>query len=360
MKEDADPAAEAERGPISWMVRHRVAPNLLMIFLIGGGLLVSLRMKKEVFPTFDMDMVFVRMAYPGASPEEVEQGIVLVIEEAVRGVEGVKEITSRASEGSATVTAELERGVDGRKVQQEIQQEIDRIRTFPRDAEEPQVSLMGHRREVLDIQVYGDADEWAVREAAEQVRDRLLQTGKITQVELRGIRNFEVRVEISRETLRAYGMTLGDIADAIEANALELPGGGVKTASGEILLRFAERKDWARQFAEIPVVTSENGTVVRLRDVAEVRDTFKIPKIGMVAGCYVQNGKITRGNKVRVVRDGIVAYDGVISSLKRFKDDVREVETGFECGLSLENFNDIKVGDSIESYKIVEKKRQLN
>ncbi len=91
----------------------------------------------------------------------------------------------------------------------------------------------------------------------------------------------------------------------------------------------------------------------------EVRDTFKIPKIGMIAGCYVQNGKITRGNKVRLVRDGIVVIDGTISSLKRFKDDVREVETGFECGLSLENFNDLKVGDTIEAYKIVETLRKL-
>ena len=90
-----------------------------------------------------------------------------------------------------------------------------------------------------------------------------------------------------------------------------------------------------------------------------MRDTFKIPKIGMVAGCYVQDGKISRGNKVRLVRDGIVTYEGSISSLKRFKDDVRDVESGFECGLSLEGFNDLKVGDTIEAYKIVETLRKL-
>ncbi len=91
----------------------------------------------------------------------------------------------------------------------------------------------------------------------------------------------------------------------------------------------------------------------------EVRQTFKVPKIGMVAGCYVLDGKITRGNKVRLLRDGFVVYDGTIYALRRFKDDVRDVESGYECGISLENFNDIKVGDIIESYKIVEIKRKL-
>ena len=91
----------------------------------------------------------------------------------------------------------------------------------------------------------------------------------------------------------------------------------------------------------------------------EVRQTFKVPKIGMVAGCYVLDGKIVRNNKVRLLRDGFVVFDGSINALKRFKDDVREVEQGFECGISLENYNDIKVGDIIESYTIVETKRKL-
>jgi len=91
----------------------------------------------------------------------------------------------------------------------------------------------------------------------------------------------------------------------------------------------------------------------------EVREVFKVPKIGSIAGCSVQEGKITRGNKVRLIRDGIVVYDGAISSLRRFKEDVREVEAGFECGVGLENFNDIKVGDTIEAYKIVETMRKL-
>ena len=110
-----DKGHDTESGPISWMVRHRVAPNLLMVFLMGGGLLMSLQIKKEVFPSFDRNYVTVRMAYPGASPEEVERGIVLAIERAVRSIEGVKEVTSSASEGSGYVSAELDQGADARK-----------------------------------------------------------------------------------------------------------------------------------------------------------------------------------------------------------------------------------------------------
>jgi translation initiation factor IF-2 len=91
----------------------------------------------------------------------------------------------------------------------------------------------------------------------------------------------------------------------------------------------------------------------------EVRDIFKVPKIGTVAGCFVQEGKIQRGNKVRLIRDGIIIFEGGLISLKRFKDDVREVESGFECGIGLDGYNDIKVGDTIEAFKIIETKRKL-
>ena len=159
-----------QRGPLAWMAYNRVTPNLLMIFLLLGGLIVSGQIKKEVFPEFELDMVTVSVAYPGASPEEVEQGIILVIEEAVRGLDGIKELTATAAEGHGSVRIELLSDADQQKVYQEIKQEIDRIRTFPDDAEESQVSLLARRREVLNIQLYGNTTEAALRETAEQVR----------------------------------------------------------------------------------------------------------------------------------------------------------------------------------------------
>ncbi|WP_020403089.1 translation initiation factor IF-2 [Gracilimonas tropica] len=97
----------------------------------------------------------------------------------------------------------------------------------------------------------------------------------------------------------------------------------------------------------------------QMMGVVEVRETFKVSKVGTIAGCYVTEGKIERNNPIRLVREGVVIYDGEIDTLKRFKDDVREVTSGYECGISIQGYNDIKVGDQIESYKIIEQKRTL-
>ncbi len=264
-----------QRGPLAWMVGNGVTPNLLMIFLLVGGLFMTSRIKQEVFPEFDLDQVRVQVAYTGASPEEVEQGIILAVEEAIRGIDGVKELTATAAEGSGTVTAELEEDADQQKVYQEIQQEVDRITTLPEDAEEPQVSLATRRRQVLAIQLYGQASELALREAAEQVRDRLLQHPGITQVDLAGERDYEIHVEVSQQSLRTYGLTLDDIARKIDAASTELPGGSLKTVGGDILLRVKDRRDWAFEFARIPLVTTTEGSLVYLEDLAKVGEGFE-------------------------------------------------------------------------------------
>ncbi|WP_027715851.1 efflux RND transporter permease subunit [Desulfuromonas sp. TF] len=264
-----------QRGPLAWMVRNRVTPNLLMIFLLLGGLFMTSRIKKEVFPEFELDMVTVSVAYPGASPEEVEKGIILVVEEAVRGLEGIKELTANAAEGRGSVRAELLADADQQKAYQDIKQEIDRITTFPDDAEEPQVSLLTRRREVLNLQIYGNVSETVLRETVEQVRDRLLQNPEITQVDLSGARDVEIHVDVPQANLRAYGLTLSDIARRIDTASAEVPGGSVETVGGDILLRVKDRRDWAREFARIPIVTNAGGSVVRLEDIAEVRETFE-------------------------------------------------------------------------------------
>ncbi len=268
-------SALSERGPIAWMVHNRVTPNLIMIFLLLGGIFTLTRIKQEVFPEFSLDMVNISVAYPGASPEEVETGIVLAIEEAVRGIEGVKQISSTAREGSGTVSVELLADADQQKAYQDIQQEVDRISTLPEDAEDPQVVLAMRRREVMDMQVFGNTSELILRAVAEEVRDRLLQEDGITQIELDGVREYEMKIEVTPETLRAYGMTLADIANIVRRTAVEIPGGSLRTDSGEILMRFKERRDWAREFADVPVMVTPDGARLRLGDIATVRDDFE-------------------------------------------------------------------------------------
>ncbi|MFH2001113.1 MAG: efflux RND transporter permease subunit, partial [Planctomycetota bacterium] len=265
----------ARHGAIAWMVKNHVTPNILMIVCLVGGLFMAILIKKEVFPEFNLDEVSVSMSYPGASPEEVEQGIVLAMEEAIRGLEGVKELMATASEGRASVRAELLGSADEQKLYQDIQQEIARITTFPEDAEEPQIELTTRRRTVLTLHIYGDVSERVLRELTEQVRDRLLQDSGITQVDLEDARPYEVRVEVSQENLRAYDLTLSDVARIIRGTAIELPGGSIKTRGGEILLRMMERRDWAREFADIPVISSSGGSVLLLGDIAHITDNFE-------------------------------------------------------------------------------------
>ena len=262
------------RGVIAWMAGNPVAANLVMIILLAGGVMTAGRIKKEVFPDFIMDRVRISVPYPGASPEEVERGIILSVEEGIRGLVGVKEVTSKATEGRGSVTAELLEGAEAQKVYQDIQQQVDRITTFPEDAEEPTVELVARKRQVIDLALYGSVPDTVLREQAELIRDRLLQDKGITQVDLSGIRDYEITVFVSRDALRKYQLTLDEVARRIGGLALELPGGGIKTKGGEILLRMKERRDYGDQFAKLPIITGADGTVVLLGDIAEIRDGF--------------------------------------------------------------------------------------
>ena len=261
-------------GFIGWMASNPVTANLIMLVLLVGGLIAAFRIKQEVFPDFDLDMVAVSVSYPGASPEEVERGIILSIEEGIRGLEGVDEVTSRATEGSGSVTAELMEDVDPQKVYQDIQQEVARITTFPEDAEEPVVALASRKREVLNTALHGEVSETVLREQAERLRERFLLDPDITQIKLSGIRDYEIAIFVPRENLAKYNTTLAAIAQTIDDLALELPGGGIRTKGGEILLRMSERRDYGAQFADLPVVTANDGTVVHLGDIATITEGF--------------------------------------------------------------------------------------
>lgn len=262
------------RGPLSFMARNPVAANLLALTFLVGGALMGLRVKQEVFPEFEVDMVLIAVPYPGASPSEVEQGILLPIEEAIRGLDGIDRIVATASEGVGTVMVELLIGTDNNKAMTDIKAAVDRIVNFPQDAERPTVSLASNRREVINLVIYGDVEERVLRRLAEQARDDLLDSETISYVELAGVRPLEISVEVPRQALRTYDLTLDRIAQEIARAAVELPGGGVETPGGEVLFRMAERRDFGEEFADLTLLSTESGTEVKLGDVATIIDGF--------------------------------------------------------------------------------------
>ena len=269
------PVEREHKGLIAWMVHNSIAAHLIMFLLLGGGAWTAITMQKEVDPEFALDTVDVRVAYPGAAPAEVEQGILLPVEEAARGVPGIKEIRSTAREGSGSVQFELVSGVDRIKAYQDIDQAVAQIRTFPDEVEKPDVSLRTRQREVMSLGLYGPVDVWALRQLAEQVRDQLLNQPEITQVELGNVPDYVTHVEIPLEQLREYGLTLGEVANIIEQSSRDVAAGSIDTSAGEILLRVNERKLWSEQLRDVVVVSGATGGPVLLRDIARVYDGFE-------------------------------------------------------------------------------------
>ena len=256
------------------MAGHPVAANLLMAGLVIGGLMMALRVRQEVFPEFSLDVVGVSVTYPGASPEEIEEGIVVAVEDAVRGLDGVKKVTSTSSEGRGSVSVEMLLGADPDRVLADVKNAVDRITTLPEQAEKPVVSLLENRNLVMTLAISGNVSERDLRESAERLRDALGAVEGITQVQLGASKPLEVAIEIPQATLRSYGLTPDQVAAEIRRAALDLPAGSLKTDAGEILVRVTERRDFGTEFATIPVISRPDGSTVLLGDIAEIRDTF--------------------------------------------------------------------------------------
>lgn len=317
-------------GPLAWLAQNAVLANLIMVVIIGGGLFMLTRVKQEVFPEFDLDFVTVSVAYPGASPAEVEQAVLLAIEEEVRGLDGVKEVTSTAQEGVGVVNVEMLLGTNRDRMLADVKSAVDRITTFPDDVERPIVSLVAFRREVLSLVVYGDESERTLRAMAERVRDELLQDPRVTTVDLAAVRPPEIAIEVPREQMRRYGLTLGSIANAVRSASIEIPGGGVKTTSGEVLLRTTERRDRGREFGNIIVVSRPDGTHVRVSDIGVVVDGFR--ETDQEASF---NGK--RAAMVRVYRVGDQTPTDVSRAVHEYMDKLKPT---LPAGVQVATWND--------------------
>ncbi|WP_445004591.1 efflux RND transporter permease subunit [Halomonas mongoliensis] len=262
------------RGPIAWMVHHGVAPNLLMLLLILGGLMASTTIKKEVFPDFELEIITVAIGYPGATPEEVERSLLLPLEAALAGVDGIDELTATASEGAGRVSASLVDGVEVMRVYQEIQQAVGAITSLPAAADPPRFGLAGRSRSVMSLQLHGWVDDQLLHDLAEEMRAELQASPGVSRVELSGNREREIQVLLDEEAMQRHGLDHRQLANRIGDEALDLAGGRLTTGEGEWLIRYQGRRDEAREFAELPILGTPDGGQLRLGDIARVERGF--------------------------------------------------------------------------------------
>ncbi len=261
-------------------IENSPAMNMLTIAVLVMGTLSLVVMRREIFPRFELEIVLVTVAYPGASPAEVEQGICQKIEETVQSIDGINKLYSVAAEGSGSVIMELRANIkDVQRVVNEVRSEVDRIPSFPELAEDPEVQQITLREAAIRVAVMGPADansydEVELREVAEGVRDELLELSSVSQVEILGARDYQIDIEIDEPTLRKYGLSLQQVAEIVRRENLEIPGGTMRGEGQEILLRGENKRLVGQQIAELPLITDRGGAVLSVGDLAHVRDGF--------------------------------------------------------------------------------------
>ena len=256
------------------ILRNPVFANVLMILILLCGFVGARIMVREIFPRFSFDLVAVAVPYPGADPDEVEEGICLKLEGALEGIDGVRRVTTTANEGTGSALVECDDNADVHEVRNDVKNAVDAIITFPRDAEKPIVREVKARSDVLAVALWGDLPESQLRELARGIREELLGLDEVSQVSISGIRDYEISVQVSEESLRRYGLTFAAVSRAVSRGSLNLPAGSIRTEGEEIRLRAFGRRYVAADYGDIAVLTRADGTVVRLGQIAAIRDSF--------------------------------------------------------------------------------------
>jgi len=318
---------------IRWFVNNPVAANLLMIIILIGGFFGAYGIGKEVFPSISVNYITVNMPYPGAGPKEVEEQIVVRIEEAIYNLEGIKSLSSEARKGRGSVTVEIDASYEMTKMLNDIKSRVDAVTTFPRDAERPIVTELVEREEVIRIALFGDAEERVLKEYGERIRDDLAAMRNIDFVEVWGVRQPQVDIELSEIDMRRYGLSFDDVVSAIRRTSLNLPAGTIRADSGDIQVQTRGQAYYEEDFNRIAVTSRDDGTEVTIGDVALVKDTFE------------ERNSLTRFNgKTAIFLAVSVGEDpDVMASTKAVKDYVATGGAFLPDELQMDTWRDFSV-----------------
>ena len=268
------PGVTEEKGIIAWFAANHVAANLLMLFIIVAGLISIFTIRKQTTPDFELNNIQIRVAYLGAAPQEVEEGVVIKVEEAIQDVKGIVRLEGRAREGMGSVTAEVASGADLNQVLSEIKTRVDAISTFPGLTEKPVIYKEEIPIHVVFIAIYGDLDAFSRKTIAQDVRDELMQLPAVSTVQYLGDRDYEISIEVSEHVLRQYGLTMSEVSQAVKDSSVDMPGGTIKSSGGDILLRTEGQVYTGKEFGALVLRTFPDGTRLTLADIATINDGF--------------------------------------------------------------------------------------
>ncbi|QGJ72183.1 Efflux RND transporter permease subunit [Planctomycetales bacterium 10988] len=333
------------RAIIRWAVQNTPAMNTVMVTVLVLGLVSLGLLRREVFPSFDLDIILVTVPYPGASPAEVEEGICQKIEEAVSSIDGLKKVTAVAAEGAGSVVMELYPSVtDPQRILNDIRSEVDRIPSFPVLAEDPEVKQLTIRKPAVKLAVIAPDDkhlsdedqiehEIQLRRLTERIRDELLLEPDITQAELDGVRDFQIDVEISEDTLQRYGLTLTDVANILRRENIEVPGGKLLGDSGQVLLRGKGKRLVGSEIADIVLVRQPNGATLTVGDIGEVKDEFTdVTSINRI-----------NGRPGLVITVNVTETEDILAVADEVREFVKRQASVLPHGYELVIFNDVSI-----------------
>ena len=322
---------------IAWFASNAIAANLLMGFLVIAGLVTANSLYREEFPDMNPGLIEVTVAYPGGAPLEIEESICVRIEESLDGAEGIDHIRSLAFDGACRVSLELASSAEPHVVLADVTSRVDAIERFPDNAEKPIVDLVVVHIPVIDLSVYGDADEQTLKRIGKRLREELIALPGVTQVELHFARPYEIAIEVSEEALRRHALSFDEVAHAVRRSSLDLPGGKLRSKDGQIRLRTTGQAHWGREFEELILLTDRDGTEVRVGDVARVVDGFEEQDLEV----HVDG---VPALMLRVLRVGRQDALDIRERVGRYLDrDAGWIPEGVEVGIWLDHSEEIRL-----------------
>ncbi|MCP4105502.1 MAG: efflux RND transporter permease subunit [Desulfobacteraceae bacterium] len=254
--------------------RNTVFANILLLLIFLAGWMSVKSMIREMFPEFSLDMITISVPFPGADPEEVEEGISRKLEEAVEGIEGIKQYTTKSAEGAGTAIVEVKENYDVSEVLDKVRSKVDSISTFPADAEKPVISELTIKDSVMVISLSGNMTDRRLKEWAQEMKDDIQQLPDVSHVTIFGVREYEIGIEVSEERLREYGLSFDQVIEAVRRSNMNLAGGTIRTKGEEVRVRTIGRKYTGEELSKIVVLARPEGEIITLDRLATIDDGF--------------------------------------------------------------------------------------